>query len=186
MKCENCNKRHDGSYGSGRFCSSKCARGFSTKKNRKEINKKVSVSMGGTGELKTLKPCLNCGKQTFNDKFCSNKCQGELQIKQYEEKVEKLGYFPNMTAYDTGGHTGKIKRFLIKRHGRKCTICGNTKWQNKPIPLWLDHIDGHANNFKIDNLRLICPNCDALSDTYCGKNKGNGSRKFVKVCKTDP
>lgn len=41
-KCENCKNEHDGSYGSGRFCTSKCARGFSTKAKRKEINEKVS------------------------------------------------------------------------------------------------------------------------------------------------
>lgn len=34
MICENCKNDHDGSYGSGRFCSSKCARGFSTKNNK--------------------------------------------------------------------------------------------------------------------------------------------------------
>ena len=44
-KCENCNKKHDGSYGSGRFCSSKCARGFSTKSKREEINKQVSKAL---------------------------------------------------------------------------------------------------------------------------------------------
>ena len=43
MICENCKKEHDGSYGSGRFCSSKCARAFSTKIKRKEINEKVSL-----------------------------------------------------------------------------------------------------------------------------------------------
>ena len=31
MICENCGKEHDGAYGSGRFCCSKCARSFSTK-----------------------------------------------------------------------------------------------------------------------------------------------------------
>ena len=31
MICENCGKEHDGTYGSGRFCCSKCARSFSTK-----------------------------------------------------------------------------------------------------------------------------------------------------------
>lgn len=39
MICENCGNNHDGSYGSGRFCDQKCARGFSTLKNRDEINK---------------------------------------------------------------------------------------------------------------------------------------------------
>ena len=47
MKCENCNCKHDKSYGSGRFCSSKCARGFSTKNKREEINKKVSKKLKG-------------------------------------------------------------------------------------------------------------------------------------------
>ena len=41
-KCENCGDEHDGTYGSGRFCSTKCSRGFSTKAKRKEINKKIS------------------------------------------------------------------------------------------------------------------------------------------------
>lgn len=47
MNCENCNNEHDGSYGSGRFCSCKCSRGFSTKAKRKEINDKVSKKMQG-------------------------------------------------------------------------------------------------------------------------------------------
>ena len=46
-KCENCGTNHDGEYGSGRFCSSKCARGFSTKFKREEINEKVSNIMSG-------------------------------------------------------------------------------------------------------------------------------------------
>ena len=47
--CENCEQEHSGEYGSGRFCSTKCARGFSTKAKRKEINKKVSNTMKGSG-----------------------------------------------------------------------------------------------------------------------------------------
>ena len=43
--CENCKEEHDGNYGSGRFCSSKCARGFATKAKRKEINEKVSKAL---------------------------------------------------------------------------------------------------------------------------------------------
>ena len=45
MKCENCTNTHDGSYGSGRFCNQKCAKAFSTKTKRKEINKKVSKKL---------------------------------------------------------------------------------------------------------------------------------------------
>ena len=66
------------------------------------------------------------------------------------------------------------RRRLLKERGNKCEVCGFEKWQNKDIPLVLDHRDGdHLNNTKL-NLRLICPNCDALTDTYKGRNKGKG------------
>lgn len=47
MICENCQKEHVGEYGSGRFCNNKCARSFSTKSKRKEINKNLSKKMKG-------------------------------------------------------------------------------------------------------------------------------------------
>lgn len=47
MKCQYCESSHDGSYGSGRFCASKCARGFSSKEKRKSINEKVSSALKG-------------------------------------------------------------------------------------------------------------------------------------------
>ena len=42
------------------------------------------------------------------------------------------------------------------------------------MPLVLDHIDGHASNWRLKNLRLVCHNCDAQLPTYKGKNRGNG------------
>lgn len=41
--CENCKSEHDGTYGSGRFCSTKCARGFSTKAKRKKSMKRFQM-----------------------------------------------------------------------------------------------------------------------------------------------
>ena len=47
MNCETCEVEHDGSYGSGRFCGLQCARAFSTKTKRKEINERVSLKLKG-------------------------------------------------------------------------------------------------------------------------------------------
>ena len=47
MKCENCGIEHEGAYASGRFCSKKCSKSFSTKAKRKEINEKVSIKLKG-------------------------------------------------------------------------------------------------------------------------------------------
>lgn len=71
MICENCNKEHDGSYGSGRFCSSKCARAFSTKIKRKEINEKVSLKLKKNPDYF----CKDCGKKLIKKTitgYCSN------------------------------------------------------------------------------------------------------------------
>ena len=54
--CERCLEQHDGSYGSGRFCSSRCARGFSTAAKREEISKRVSKTLTGKPHPTKRKP----------------------------------------------------------------------------------------------------------------------------------
>ncbi len=184
MKCEYCNKEHDGAYASGRFCSKECARGFSSREKRKEINIKVSKTLTKNKKwsLKQLEPksCLNCGATIKNARiYCSNQCQQDYRKKQYTLSVEKNGKFPNLTS-DSGARVRLVKRYLIEKNGHKCSICGGTKWFNNLMPLWVDHIDGQGDNWEISNIRLVCPNCDFFSSTYCGRNKGKGRRNPYK------
>jgi Zn finger protein HypA/HybF involved in hydrogenase expression len=67
----------------------------------------------------------------------------------------------------------KLKGRLIKEGylEPKCSCCNLTTWLGDPIPLELDHIDGNSEDNKLENLRLLCPNCHALTPTYRGKNK---------------
>lgn len=74
--------------------------------------------------------------------------------------------------------TALRKRLLregIKDH--RCELCGLDAWGDHPIPLELDHIDGDRSNNTLGNLRLLCPNCHALTPTYRGRNIGNGGSR---------
>jgi len=59
----------------------------------------------------------------------------------------------------------------------KCSCCSIENWQNKDITLELDHIDGSSYNCKLENLRLLCPNCHSQTDTFRGKGINTGKKK---------
>jgi heterodisulfide reductase subunit B len=67
-----------------------------------------------------------------------------------------------------------IKRWLSETFGKKCSVCGIEEWNKKDIVFELEHKDGNSENNSKDNVCLICPNCHSQTDTYKGKNKGNG------------
>ena len=96
MKCENCEQEHDGTYGSGRFCGCKCARGFSTKHNRSEISKKVSKTLTRENTL-VDRTCGYCGKNYKARKnrslfYCSHSCNAKSRWcdVEYRERMTKL------------------------------------------------------------------------------------------------
>jgi hypothetical protein len=87
-----------------------------------------------------------------------------------------------------------LKKRLFKEGLLKeiCYECKITHWNGKKLSLQLDHINGINNDNRLENLRILCPNCHSLTETYSGKNtkkcvicnEGNltGKSKMHKKC----
>jgi hypothetical protein len=155
-KCKECNVPLDYTRRSKKFCGRSCAA-----KHNNRILKKESGNV-----------CLFCGKEIRRkNKYCSNKCQNDHK---WENTLKKINENNGFDPTDSYGKVRSMRRYLRETMGCKCAACGLDTWQNKPIPLTMDHIDGNSSNNSISNLRLICCNCDALTPTYKGRNRGKG------------
>lgn len=76
----------------------------------------------------------------------------------------------NFRGHPISSNSLKHKLWKAGLKKRECEECHITEWQGKPAPLELDHVDGVSTNNEFSNLRILCANCHALTDTYCGKN----------------
>ena len=120
------------------------------------------------GEDKKSK-CNNCGNMHFSKNlFCSKTCRDEFRFN------DTLGKIKKGILKDTNRET--IKKVILKLRGNKCEVCSTEEWNGLKIPLILDHIDGLHENNTLENLRLVCPNCDAQLPTYKSKNRGKGRK----------
>lgn len=71
-------------------------------------------------------------------------------------------------------HRSAIKRRLLNEGILKneCCRCGISEWRGKPLSIQLDHINGVNDDYRLENLRMLCANCHALTPTHGHRNRG--------------
>ncbi len=67
-----------------------------------------------------------------------------------------------------------IRRLVRLGWKYACVECGLAEWRGRPISLQLDHLNGVSNDNRLQNLRLLCPNCHSQTETYCRKKGALG------------
>jgi len=152
-KCQHCGKEFPYKKRKNKYCNSSCA--------ASENNKGVRRWGNDPGY------CLNCKNKldSANKKYCNYYCQHTYKWELRKSKI---------IASNEEKSSKVARRFLKETRGCKCSICGLDEWMGQEAPLILDHIDGNSQNNSLDNLRLVCANCDMQLPTYKGKNKGKG------------
>ena len=157
MECEKCKIEHDGSFGSGRFCSRKCAnsRVFSEAscKKRSESNKRFFQENGKWG-----------GQL---DNHCDPKKLQETWRKKYA-----------VMPWDELGAITKRKTVILDQN-LCCQKCGLDTWQGERLALEIEHIDGDRKNSSRNNMIALCPNCHSLTSTWRGRNKAKNKNRFT-------
>ena len=148
--------------------------------------------------VEEAKCCVGCGVRISyegrRNHFCSQSCSARYYNRKRPRKVlcKLCGAYDNgkprcrscreqqASTFDTARSDSLRKKHLLKERGHICESCKGTAWQGRPIPLELDHTDGNSDNNDRNNLRLICPNCHALTPTYKCRNIGRAGTRGKK------
>ena len=123
---------------------------------------------------------------TYNLDLSQMEINKKDAISQRAKKRQKnIEDYQNLFVKNSTMKRNTIRKVIIKNNliPYICSFCGNNgEWLNSTIALELDHKNGVNNDNRLENLRWLCPNCHAITDTYCGKNIQHQFEKTENHC----
>jgi len=144
-------------------------------KNFTEVLRYLNMTIHGNSR-KTLKKYIKLHNidishfETTNERYL--RVNGELG------KIKRIPLNKILVLGSTYTTTSELKNRLYNEgfKARFCEKCGQDEiWNGEKMSLILDHINGVNNDHRIENLRIVCPNCNATLPTHC-----RGSKFIIK------
>jgi hypothetical protein len=69
-------------------------------------------------------------------------------------------------------HNVKLRLIAEGPKENRCEACGLTEWRGGPLSMALHHVNGDGRDNRIENLRLLCPNCHSQTENFAGRGRG--------------
>jgi hypothetical protein len=135
-----------------------------------ETLRKLGLRAAG-GNFKTLKK--NIEKYELDITHFDSSNVRKEKLSDYRTLFMKKDLSDYLIENSTYSRTHLKKRLYCEGFKeKKCELCGQDEiWNGNKMSLILDHINGVWDDNRIENLRIVCPNCNATLDTHCGKQK---------------
>jgi hypothetical protein len=159
----------------------------------KELRSAVSKSISMTETLRRLGYCpTGDNPKTVKkyirlwgistDHFDPDRARRELRRSSTSGPIPLEEVLVEGSSYSRG-HL-KDRLFAAGLKERRCELCCQGEiWNGCRISLVLDHINGISNDNRLENLRIVCPNCAATLDTHCGrKNRLPREERACALC----
>jgi Zn finger protein HypA/HybF involved in hydrogenase expression len=142
-----------------------------------EVCRKMNIRPVG-GNYKTLKNCFiinNINTSHFTG-------QGWNVGKRYRYFGKRFKLEDILIEKSTYTNNERLKIRLINAGLKeyKCENCGLIEWKGEKISLHLDHKNGDNLDNRLENLRILCPNCHSQTETYCNSKSSCSSSELKK------
>lgn len=168
-QCEYCKRYHDGSYGSGRFCSKECAKTYSSTLHSEIKNKKISNSIRG-------RDCFAEKYGKYSEEYKEAVRKRTVKFKEtWRKKRQDFSYVCQGDVLDIT--IGQVEKY--RQSHRVCEICGreetsDTTGRGRPNKLTVDH------NHNTKHFRgLLCQSCNRMLGWY--ENQKDSIEQYLQT-----